>query len=742
MADNSFKINKSVNFNPQAGAPANPIDGDFFYDSVAQSFAHYHNGSWANFNSVGTVGTALWLTGAQFTPAVVRNSVVKVTGGVSTAHLAGISASFSAKQITIYNAGSALIVVEPEDANETTANNRIQTPTGGSMNLIAGEVAVFTYDVVVNRWLLVSISSNAGAQVIATTTNPGIVTLHQASLFPLDGIVLSDGDLNTANGVVGLDANRAATIAAPTAAVSALTITANANAAALTLNQGSSFTAPVFTTKVASTAGDPHYRWLDNASNPQGYIAANGDINFLDAARTLSWPNTTYIVSGATGTITMFLGAATESAQFFADTNRTYLQLANDGGPTVTLRCEAFSSAGQLRVSGTNPLEFHTNSISRWQIAGSGELQAGGAGYAIQNVTNPVNAQDAATKSYADILYVPTNYLHNGRFDFWQRYGSNTVSVTTSRLFIADRWSLYVGASATDVSRSTSAPDHARYSAKIQRPSGNSSTNNRYFWQEVDRDNVRLLRGKLVQVTFWAKKGADFTGDSSALSISVATGTGSETSTFLPSGYGPNSYVISSSVTLTTSWQKFTKYATANVGASVTTMAVIFDSDFVGTASTDDSFYVTGVMLLDANVLAGPTGPAPAESFIYAGGSWANDLSECQRYFEKSYNLDTELGANSSSGLHICSVAASGGVFPSVKFQTRKRVAPTAVTFYTAGGGGGSPWNAIAPGGGTSTPTMIDGALADTGFSLSVAGYTDSDIDKYIYGHWAVSTEI
>ncbi len=216
MADNGFKINKSANFNPQVTAPANPVDGDFYYDSTAQTFSYYHNGSWANFDSVGSVASVLWLTSVHFTPAIVRNSLVKVTGAAALSHLAGISASFSAKQITIYNAGTFDIVVEPNDANELTANNRIQTPTGGSMNLVPGEVAVFTYDVVATRWLLVSISSQAGAQVIATIANPGIVTLHQASTLPLDGVVLSDGDLNTANGVVGLDADKMVILEKPT----------------------------------------------------------------------------------------------------------------------------------------------------------------------------------------------------------------------------------------------------------------------------------------------------------------------------------------------------------------------------------------------------------------------------------------------------------------------------------------------------------------------------------------------
>jgi hypothetical protein len=284
MADNGFKINKSANFNPQTTAPSNPVDGDFYYDSTAQTFSYYHNGSWANFDSVGSVASVLWLTGADFTPTVVRNSFVKVTGAAALSHLAGMSASFSAKQITIYNAGAYNIVVEPNDANEPTANNRIQTPTGGSMNLVPGEVAVFTYDIVATRWLLVSISSQAGAQVISTIANPGLVTLHQASLLPLDGVVLSDGDLNTATGVVGLDADKMVVLEKPTGGVdhlrwrnASLTVVGRLN------DTGIEIIDPVLTSNVATK------NYVD--SHDYRNYAINGAFDFWQRGVTGSFGN-------------------------------------------------------------------------------------------------------------------------------------------------------------------------------------------------------------------------------------------------------------------------------------------------------------------------------------------------------------------------------------------------------------------------------------------------------------------
>lgn len=52
--------------------------------------------------------------------------------------------------------------------------------------------------------------------VTATPTSMGIVKLHQASLTPLSPSALTDGDINTATGVLGLNANKQSTIAATT----------------------------------------------------------------------------------------------------------------------------------------------------------------------------------------------------------------------------------------------------------------------------------------------------------------------------------------------------------------------------------------------------------------------------------------------------------------------------------------------------------------------------------------------
>jgi hypothetical protein len=53
MADNHFKINKGVTLNPQAGAPANPTNGDIYYDTSLNQFRKYEAGAWSAFSGGG-----------------------------------------------------------------------------------------------------------------------------------------------------------------------------------------------------------------------------------------------------------------------------------------------------------------------------------------------------------------------------------------------------------------------------------------------------------------------------------------------------------------------------------------------------------------------------------------------------------------------------------------------------------------------------------------------------------------
>lgn len=58
MADNSFKIDKSLTLNPQASDPANPQNGDIYYNTTT-GFRKYEAGSWSSLGSSGAVWGAI-----------------------------------------------------------------------------------------------------------------------------------------------------------------------------------------------------------------------------------------------------------------------------------------------------------------------------------------------------------------------------------------------------------------------------------------------------------------------------------------------------------------------------------------------------------------------------------------------------------------------------------------------------------------------------------------------------------
>ncbi len=818
MADNGFKINKSANFNPQSGAPANPIDGDFYYDSTAQTFAYYHNGSWANFDSVGTVPTTLWLTGAQFTPAIVRNSVVKVTGGVSTAHLAGISASFSAKRITIYNAGSALIVVEPEDAMEPTANNRIQTPTGGSMNLIAGEVAVFTYDIVASRWLLVSISSQAGAQVIATTTNPGLVTLHQASLFPLDGVVLSDGDLNTANGVVGLDSNRAASIAAPIASANTLTLAQRSGNTALVVN-GTTGSGSLMRLAVGGGTGSM-LEWRD------GSFSVVGDIDYLGNIRLES--GIQFIQNNGGGTTDKFFidnsdvqlakrklkfsnddgfgnfydnymqytylgGLGTRGIKFVNQTNvgtgELWVQATGDGfgfartdlilkastgsdqyitNQQGSLYLNTFQSGNvNLGFASTGALNINSAFTGLWSIAGSGTsfpgaISAVGANRLIRNVQDPLLAQDAVTMQWAHDRFGARNLAINGNMRFWQRSSASLTFSNNSgpgygaspyRYYRADRWFGFfridntptgIGSNDVTYQRVASGLTNTAYAARLtfaSRVSGTKPLGFICLAQELDREFLKQALGKKLTLSFKWAKGSTMGNDGL---IEFIIGTGSASANFI--GYTGGSIISTEFVTNSSIPSSLGTVKTHVTSVTVPTNATGL-AFYIGRATTTPSapgvnnyLDITDVVLTIGDNAA----QAPHYQYPWAGGDFIGEQALCQRYYEKNYNIDTDIGTNVGSSTYgtIVTLFTSGpyGDTPNVAYETEKWQIPHTIKYYSVGGTA-DVWN--HSGGTSGIHPTLDKSGSTKYFWPTPTGSPNTTVaGSSWYGMWAADADI
>ena len=213
------------------------------------------------------------------------------------------------------------------------------------------------------------------------------------------------------------------------------------------------------------------------------------------------------------------------------------------------------------------------------------------------------------------------NAVINGGFDIWQR-GTSVAFGGAGVVTSADRWATYSNGNAT-LSRqvtgdSTNLP-FIQYCARMQRNSGDTATL-LSMGNNFETINSIPFAGKTVTMSFYARKGANYSPTADAFAVYLRTGTGTDQNV-IASGYTGSSG-LSTTVTLTTTWQRFT--LTGNIGSNVTEIAPEFRCNTTGTAGANDYAEITGVQVEVGSV---------ATPFSRAGGTIAGELAACQRYY-------------------------------------------------------------------------------------------------------------
>ena len=237
----------------------------------------------------------------------------------------------------------------------------------------------------------------------------------------------------------------------------------------------------------------------------------------------------------------------------------------------------------------------------------------------------------ADSSTSTGLRYNPTsaagkNAFINGGFDVWQRGTSVSVAASATATYTGDRFALTTQASqASTVSRqatgdTTNLPT-IQYCARIQRNASQTGTGAMIFGQSVETTNSIRFAGQAVTLSFYARAGANYSPTSSILNANIYTGTGTDQSRIAAS-YTGDVQALTSNVTLTTTWQRFT--ITGTLASSATELAVVFVSSMTGTAGAADYYEVTGVQLE-----LGST----ATAFSRAGGTIQGELAACQRYY-------------------------------------------------------------------------------------------------------------
>ena len=294
------------------------------------------------------------------------------------------------------------------------------------------------------------------------------------------------------------------------------------------------------------------------------------------------------------------------------------------------------------------------------------------------------------------------NYLINGNFDFWQR-GTSLVLTPGggNRIYDADRWSAtnFFNTGQITVSRDTDVPSQAvgaLYSRKMLIDTTVTLSNSSHYaatHYAFEGNMIRPLIGKKVTLVFWAK--ASLIGD---FSIGISAGNPDASTDRYLTKYTINTAntwemkSISFYMDPTKSFTKDTSLGlnitfgiagNSNVrNATADTWLASSDAYILTAANRTDMLAAGNSLKLSQVMLVDGTGDI---SFRTAGKDHAEELALCQRYFEKSYNIDIPPGSNTEAGALYGYSNAATSVRLTAFFVVTKRATPTCHPYSTPG---------------------------------------------------------
>lgn len=303
------------------------------------------------------------------------------------------------------------------------------------------------------------------------------------------------------------------------------------------------------------------------------------------------------------------------------------LQTQIDGIESGVLQNSIFAAKGDLISASANDTPVILSAGTNNQVLTVNSATASGLSWANTLSGLTLSAPTINTPTFTgDVPQLSKNFIINGDCSVKQRWESASLIPSTSAQFPVDHIFARrsAGSSGATTSYISSGLASIINAVRMQRDSGNTSTNTLIVGQTVETQISTQLQGKPVVFSFWARKGANYSAASDALQVRVYTGTGYNQSG-LGTGYTGTATPISGTATLTTSWQRFT--FTGNISSTATQVQVVTQYVPAGTAGANDYFDITGLQL--------EIGASVTPFSLAGGGSYNSELALCRRYYER-----------------------------------------------------------------------------------------------------------
>jgi hypothetical protein len=281
---------------------------------------------------------------------------------------------------------------------------------------------------------------------------------------------------------------------------------------------------------------------------------------------------------------------------------------------------------------------------------------------------DPVLQGDLVTKDYVDYKSSAyKNKIINGDFRFWQRNTSFSITAVSAQ-YICDRWinnSAGTGGTRTISRQAFTAGElegsglSSPYYLRLNQSVAQSPQTLNQLMQKIE--DIRTLAGRNVTLSFYAKASTPV-----VLTTNAAQNTGS-------GGTGTPIPITGQAHNITTTWTRFSysfqfgSLTGLTLGAN-SYSAISFDLP------------LGSVVILDLAYIQLELG-TKASYFDFR--PYQAELELCQRYYEKSYNIDVVPNTitRSNSSIVITNAAGIGTYFKSEYFKVTKRTSPSILFF-------------------------------------------------------------
>jgi hypothetical protein len=337
-------------------------------------------------------------------------------------------------------------------------------------------------------------------------------------------------------------------------------------------------------------------------------------------------------------------------------------------------------------------------------------------------------------------LVAGKNRIINGNMAIAQRRQTftSTSGQNNDDAYTLDRWYILSDTNdVIDVTRATEAPTNGQFSIGLDVETANKKFG---IAQIIEQRNCYGLIGQTVTLSFKAKVSSTTKLDNVKAAIVAWSGTADTVTSDIISAWnveGTNPTLIANAtyentpanLNVTTSWATYSVSAAVDTASTVNIIAFIW-SDVTDTTA-GDFLYITDVQLEKGS---------SASDFTLSTGTVASEIMACQRYYEKTYELDTAPGTDTYEGHQLISGSTDAGsqTYHTPRFQVRKRGVPT-ISFWTNDGVSGK-WGYSRNGASANVDANAI-RISDNGF-LCFANIGAAWVVNTWAGHWVAELEM